>query len=220
MANSIERKYHVKIVYKGARYLAPDVFWKDYFQEADFLPTGKIVVEVGASIGLFAIVAAKFYQAEKVIAIEPDKESFSFLLKNLKINNLNDKVIPLNIATFDIDGEIPLHLFLGAHPTKVLAKKLDSLVEELNLNRVDLLTIDTEGSELNVLKGATSLLSTLKPRIIVEVHSKQLREEVIRLLSSFGYVPVHEKINFFEPYTSVLYFKALSKNCALYELKM
>ncbi|MGC8578393.1 MAG: hypothetical protein ACP5M7_10430, partial [Thermoproteota archaeon] len=63
---------------------------------------------------------------------------------------------------------------------------------------------------LNVLKEATILLSTDKPKLIIEVHSKQLREEVIKMLSSFGYVLVHEKINFFELLISVLYFRISS----------
>jgi len=106
MVRSVEEKYHVKIVYKD--FFPPDVFWKDYFQRTDFLPIGKIVIEVGASIGVFAVVAAKFYYAEKVIAIEPDKESFAYLLKNIEINNLSDRVTPLNFAAYSTDEEISL----------------------------------------------------------------------------------------------------------------
>jgi len=211
IASSVEKKYQVKFIYKN---FPPDLFWKDNLQRVDFLPTKKIVIEVGAYIGVFAIVAAKFYQADKVIAIEPDKESFSYLLKNVQINQcLDNRVMPLNLAAYNTDGEIALFKsgpYLTTkrqgNPQRVLAKRLDSLIDELKLHRVDLLTVDVEGSEVDVLKGATLLLSKHKPQIIIEVHSKQLKQEVIKLLSSFGYHVVHEKI-IFRPHISVLYFK-------------
>jgi hypothetical protein len=106
MVRRIEKKFHVRFVY---RTFPPDVFWKDYFQIMDFFPVGKIVIEVGASIGVFAVVATKLYKSRKVVAIEPDKESFAYLLKNIKINNLKDEIIPLNLAAYDIDGEISLY---------------------------------------------------------------------------------------------------------------
>ena len=45
---------------------------------------------------------------------------------------------------------------------KILDKKLDDYVEDLNLEKIDILKIDTEGYEINVLKGAVNNLKKIK----------------------------------------------------------
>ena len=49
-----------------------------------------------------------------------------------------------------------------------------------------MIKIDVEGSELEVLKGATGILSRVK-MLAIEVHSEELETEVRRFLESFGF---------------------------------
>jgi FkbM family methyltransferase len=51
---------------------------------------------------------------------------------------------------------------------------IDFIVEKLRLKRVDLIKIDIEGEEYNALKGATKTIKRFKPKIIIEIHSKNL----------------------------------------------
>jgi len=212
MVRYIEKTYNVKFVY--GRNFAWDIFWRDYFQRSDFLPCcDDLIIDVGAGIGDFAVIAAKFYKAKRVIAIEPEPSTFRYLTKNIEINHLLGTIIPFMFAAYDSDGEILLYEREGrlasiprGQVVKYQSKKLDSLVKELNLNKVNLVKIDTEGAELEILEGSECLLKHFRPKIIVEVHSKALREYVIRFLFFFNYYFVHEKINFHEPLISVLYF--------------
>ena len=55
---------------------------------------------------------------------------------------------------------------------EVNIRKVDTLVKELGPPR--LAKIDVEGFELEVLKGATGLLSTARPTLIMEIHPPQL----------------------------------------------
>ena len=51
--------------------------------------------------------------------------------------------------------------------------------------------IDVEGFEMDVLKGAIKTIKTHHPKIILEVHTKALKEQCIKFLSGFGYKVVH-----------------------------
>jgi len=190
-----------------------DVFWRDYSQREDFMPRkGWIVIDAGASCGDWSIVVAKAFGAEKVVAIEPSPPLFSRLCKNIELNNLEHVITPLKAALWDSDSDIRLHtgFFLTVEEKggteKVQAKKLDSVLHDLDLGKVDLLKIDVEGSETRVLSGAISTIRHLKPKVIVEAHSAELREQVIGLLRPEGYRIVHEKVNCRRPFVSVMYF--------------
>jgi len=209
----IEDKCGVKFTYIEGDF-PPDVFWKDYFQRTDFLPSSNnVVIDVGASLGDYAVIVAEYYKAKKVIAIEPEPSYFHLLVKNIKANNLQSEIIPFKLAAYNSDGEIQLYKsgpYLtstsGEQILRCQSKKLDSLILELNVKQVDILKIDAEGSELKVLEGLKQTLRRFRPKIIVEVHSETLRSDVIRFLHPYRYRHVHEKANIHEPLISVLYF--------------
>ena len=60
---------------------------------------GDIVVDVGAHIGHYTLIAAKRVGPKgKVISIEADPKNFEILNKNIELNKLNDNVITINCA--------------------------------------------------------------------------------------------------------------------------
>lgn len=157
-ANHIMRKYKVKLTYPLGGF-PPDLFWRDYSQIPDFL-NAEVIIDAGASIGDFAIVMCKTFKAKKVIAIEPSEVFYSYLIRNIKANDLISTVMPLKIALGDKEGEIILYergLWLsgkgGGTPRKYPCTTLDLLVRKLKLQRIDLIKIDTEGFELPIIGG-------------------------------------------------------------------
>jgi hypothetical protein len=52
---------------------------------------------------------------------------------------------------------------------------------------VDLIKIDTEGAEVEVLKGAESILENDQPLVIVEIHTEENALAVWRLMVRAGY---------------------------------
>lgn len=210
IAKHIEKKYNVRLIY---RFFPLDIFWKDYFQRSDFIKKNSVIIDVGANIGDFAIIASKYFEAYKIIAIEPDREAYGYLVKNIRMNDLEGNIIPINIAASKTNGNILLRKngrYLTntgkSMPESYTSKKLDSIIEQYGFVGVDLLKIDTEGSELSILQGAKKLLHVMRPKIIMETHSQTARKQVMNLIFSFKYNVVYEKCNFPDPLISVMYF--------------
>lgn len=192
------------IEFNGAKFLArrgkTDILVLNEFSEPwmkhYFKPEkGDVVIDVGAHVGKYALTAANLVRDEGiVIAIEAHPENFDALLKNISLNGFKN-VIPLNVAAFNKDDE-QLRLFgsrdngysLKAFPNtggvNVRAKRIDSIVENLNIKKVDWVKIDVEGAEVEVLEGMEKIVTRFSPKILIEVHLENMRK-IDDLLKNF-----------------------------------
>jgi precorrin-6B methylase 2 len=177
----VKRKRFGKFIFwlrKGDLLLLKEVFLdKDYFLLESFLPkSNNIVLDLGAGIGDYALFSSiRVGKRGKVISVEADPKTFQLLKKNVKENNLKN-VIPLN-------------MFVSSEREH----SIDFIVEKNGLKRVDLIKMDIEGEEYNALKGAIKTIRKFKPKIIIEIHSKNLREKILEFLKNYGYDLVFEK---------------------------
>tara|TARA_B100000767_G_scaffold275529_1_gene313018 strand:+ start:112 stop:786 length:675 start_codon:yes stop_codon:yes gene_type:complete len=161
----------------------------------------KTVIDVGAHKGEFIECSLKIKSVNKVIAFEPQKKIFSLLEKKF-LNN--DKIFLNNIA-LDIDkgkkiikinklsststlNEIDDSSFYFKFKSFLLYEK-DSIISEEEINTVSfdnffdgkifdentLLKIDTEGYELNVLKGSNQKIKEVKYILIENQFSKMYK---------------------------------------------
>jgi FkbM family methyltransferase len=121
-----------------------------------------IIIDIGAHHGAYAIILGKLVQATKgkVIAVEPNPESFDILKQNVRLNKLEDTVVCEQIAVLDKPGfaniefqETESHLTTTQTGCKVEVTTLENLMNKYNIKNVDLLIIDVEGAELLVLQG-------------------------------------------------------------------
>ncbi len=112
------------------------------------------------------------------------------------MNNLSN-VSSLNIAAWNTNGELKLHaagvsvshsLKVNHHlgEIEVKARRMDDVVREFGLPRVDLVKIDTEGAEIEVLQGMQDTLKKYNPKMIVEVWNKNL-SDFLALMKRHGY---------------------------------
>jgi hypothetical protein len=82
---------------------------------------------------------------------------------------------------------------------EVKANTLDSLLVENGINQVNWIKIDVEGAELEVLRGATDLLSSsIDTSLLIEIHNlsakhTNLYEPIIELLKLNNYTMSFEK---------------------------
>jgi len=180
----------------------------------DSLRESATVVDVGANIGYYSLLAARRVgDRGRVFAMEPNPETYSMLLQNIKINDYRN-VIPLQIcvsncrgkAQFHLDRAIPgesaLSLCGGQEDPDAIAVETSTLDEILGDDGVDVLKIDVEGAEGLVLLGGQSLLRRTQPTIFMEFVPRRLAKmgtrpgDVLAFLKGCGYsfLVINEKI--------------------------
>jgi FkbM family methyltransferase len=155
----------------------------------------KIVVDVGSFIGdtpiYFALKGAK-----SIFAIEPHQEAFNVMIENIKLNNLQNKIIPINAGLASKQGKIMIDERIGINQTwhsyhglgecqseecqrSVPAITLKELVAKYNLNDA-VLKMDCEGCEHDVILNSYEDLLKFK-EIIFEYHGDPIK--LLRKLS-------------------------------------
>jgi FkbM family methyltransferase len=131
------------------------------------------VLDIGANIGFFTIQLSKMIGPEGfLIAIEPQKDNFQLLEKNVIANNLNN-VRLCNVAVGKAEGIASLYLSDwngGMHrlyesvccTDELESVKLTTVDALVSNDRIDLIKIDIEGYEFFALEGAKKCLQQNK----------------------------------------------------------
>jgi FkbM family methyltransferase len=186
----LRKRFHGHAVWLPTRYVNyfPAGYEKDNF---DFLTAavkqGDTVLDVGAHIGLFAVIASKLTGANgKVIAFEPAPATFNLLQQTVKINNAGNTITTIQKAvgsepgktTFFIsdsvaDNSNSLVSYLGDRPLNGIdidITSIDTVVAEQQLSRVNFIKIDVEGAEYDTLRGAAQTFKRFAPHAIVAIH--------------------------------------------------
>lgn len=142
----------------------------------DFIKLKKksTIIDAGAYTGDTSII----FQAldNTVYAFEPDEENYKILLKNIEFNkNLSGKIIPVNLALYS--KKTTLYFMHSGITSKIIennldiskvqATSLDDFVKENNIEKVDFIKSDLEGSEKFFLEGAKNTLKTMKPSLAI-----------------------------------------------------
>lgn len=105
-------------------------FIKEYFsRKCKNLKEKKSFLEIGAGQGIISLLLSELDIISKIFAVEIQKEVFSTLKKNIEINDLNEKIIPINENIKKIDGEYD---FIFSNPPY---KKTDS--GKMSQNKVE-----------------------------------------------------------------------------------
>jgi FkbM family methyltransferase len=139
-----------------------------------------IVFDFGAHIGFFSYFALQ-KGAKEVYAFEPNPYVFEILKKHAEM--WSDKIKPFEIAIYSSNGFqellIPNSLTdgstlvlkeIGGEKVKVKTMTLDSFVKEHNVERVDFIKIDAEGSEREIIKGAKETIRRFKPKMAIAAY--------------------------------------------------
>lgn len=158
------------------------------------------VLDIGANIGAFSLLA-NFYGAKKIIAVEPVKSTYINLIANT--SNTNIMVLPLavtdktgdiiNINVNEDDFNNSVYLIKSKNFEKVLTISLTDLLKFYGNDPKIFLKIDCEGSEFDIIAGATKEDFDKIEQIIVEVHLDvhpiyNTDELINTKLSNFGFI--------------------------------
>lgn len=196
----------IKFIFDSNPFLYKNMyfFYKNFLdaKEKDFIKKyvkkGMVVVDVGAHIGYYSTLFLECVGSHgKVFVFEPEAKNLRYL------NNLFRKYKNVNVYPFAVGEEnkkTKLYISQGCpfdhvtfrrqdlkKYTKVSMVSLDKILK--NQKKVDCVKIDTEGSELSVLKGMKKILKRF-PNIILMIeylsHGRD-SEEIKNLLNKNGF---------------------------------
>lgn len=81
-------------------------FMKKYFsRKRKNLKGEKSFLEIGAGQGIISLLLSELDIISKIFAVEIQEEVFATLKKNIEINDLNGKIIPINKNIKNVNGE-------------------------------------------------------------------------------------------------------------------
>lgn len=174
-----------------------------YYQEGPYeidevkVEKGDIVIDAGANMGVFTLVAAK--RGGYVYAFEPQHFFYSILVKNIIINSINNKVtcVPLAISnnkktcSLYIDNQNPLSASIlikrGIISEKVQSISLDEWVKTNNVAHIDFIKADIEGAERLLLDGARETINRYHPKLAISIyHLSDDKHIIMKLISQIN----------------------------------
>ncbi|MBI5376045.1 MAG: FkbM family methyltransferase [Candidatus Schekmanbacteria bacterium] len=203
-------KYHIDLT-EGID-LSLFVFGK--FQEHTYnnrvlqLPDNSTVLDIGANCGIMSLHYAKLAGLGRVYSFEPTHYAFSKLKKNLTLNpKLSKRIIPVQsfvssmrsdapvikaYASWKVDNSgngdrHPVHWGIEKPSDGVKAVTIDDFCKEQNIRSIDFIKIDTDGHEMEVLKGSRKIISKCRPTILFELGVFMMEERELNFFSYYDF---------------------------------
>ncbi len=176
------------------------------------LPTDGVFVDIGANMGYCSLLMSeKVGEDGKVFAIEPSERDFLRLVDNVSLNELSN-VSVYRLAISDKSGNVKISIApeersslntLGTafsnkgieelRTEDVISTTLDKFVKQEEINKIDVIKMDIEGSEFKALKGARESIEKYRPALIVGVNKNSLNasgssvEDIMSMLKALRY---------------------------------
>ena len=130
----------------------------------------KIVIDIGANLGIVSIVLAKKNPGIKIYAFEPLRENYENLLKNIELNGIDKNIIIVENKAVTKDGRninmsininnrggssisdvISVNSSMSKENCGIESITLEDIIKKYKIDKIDLLKIDCEGSEYEIL---------------------------------------------------------------------
>lgn len=161
----------------------------------------RVIVDLGANVGVYSLWAASKFPAAKIYAVEAGADNAQYLTQSIRLNSLSDRLHLTHAAVWKTDGELTLfrsNLTSRAHSVvrandrdghggseTVAALTLKRLFETNSIEACDLLKIDIEGAEYDVLYSTPPEVMNKIKAIILEHHYDSRPECDFNGLSKF-----------------------------------
>ena len=131
----------------------------------------RVAYDVGAADGWYTLYCASRPNIQQVHAFEPEARALQNLHDNMRTNGVDDRVVihQVLVGRQNAPGWCTLDAVEPSAPGPALVK------------------VDVEGGELDVLLGASRLLSAPDTAWIIETHSAEMETECSRVLCDQGY---------------------------------
>ena len=141
-------------------------------------------MDIGANIGVYSLYAT-YLGVKKVYAYEPNKNAYKVLLQNITNNDLEDVIIPQNMAISDTNNKTVKIPSSSSPYNQIIANNNDNienydLISTINVETIisnnkiefiDVLKIDCEGCEYSVFFNMKKSTMLKIGNIRMEYHS-------------------------------------------------
>lgn len=162
------------------------------------------IIDVGAYIGIFSLTMSHLFEHSRIYAIEPLNQTFKLLKKNtqniknitpvhLGLSNKRSKArIYFSKTLLMYSSLFPERFTWNKRPSTELVDlmRLDDFIKEHNIDHIDILKIDAEGSEEKILKGARNALARTH-YLLLECSLDQLNGTTFSSIMKTLYGPKH-----------------------------
>jgi FkbM family methyltransferase len=163
-----------------------------------------VIFDVGANTGMYSLIAKTVAPSARVFAFEPIRRVYEKLTANVVLNDFDIKCFEAGVS--DKDGTAMIHDLPDSHvysvtiggsihgpdvetfPTAIATVRLDSIIEQEQLDHIDLIKIDVETHEPQVMQGFGKYLDLFRPTILIEILSDEIGEQVEEIVKDKGYL--------------------------------
>lgn len=155
-------------------------------------PAGSVILDVGCGFGSYMLPALASGSV-RAYGWTPLQNEIDMLRASLLANGWEGSAVLFRSALHGGEGHVNPDTnefrpdpFPGSYPTV----KLDDFAGEMDLSGECWMKLDVEGSEVDVLRGASEIISGRRPVILVEgheFHRPGITGEVASLLAGHGY---------------------------------
>lgn len=206
----------VKVKTNQTNYLTQLVYWNglEQFEYSELflklIRNINVFYDIGANIGYYSLLAAMENPKIKVVGFEPASGPLFYFQENVRINNFKNIKVEA-IALSEKDGVITFYeiknkkykylqhnlagesnagsLTEGRNFQKVEVKSttLDKYVMRNEKEKIDLIKMDTEGTEHFILENGLKTLEEMQPIVICETLFDTIEPQLEAIFSSLGY---------------------------------
>lgn len=153
-----------------------------------FLRQGDLFLDLGANVGSYTILASGVVGA-RTICCEPVPSTFTRLMRNIKINEIEDITKPLQVVVgcddkevrFSIDRDTVNSVVEESYEGLTVSVPSSSLDKLLQFESPSLWKVDVEGYELAVLNNARcALLNPELKAVLLEGQSEMISDIMVK----------------------------------------
>mgnify|MGYP001246578164 FL=1 len=159
-----------------------------------------IIIDVGAHIGLFSLLASKSCFAGKIFSYEPINENFEMLMQNIKSNKLKN-IVPFNLAVSKNTSNVKLFLDKDESAHSIFQKNtsyvtvesisLQKIFDDNDINFCKILKLDCEGAEYEIIDSLPDKYFEKIQNMIIEYHladsKPELGKDLISKIKNAGF---------------------------------
>lgn len=154
-----------------------------------------LIIDVGANAGAATIFFKLKFPQAKIYGFEPSPEIWAYLKNNTR-SFPNIDVYPFGLLAEDgsanfypgsrstVESSIIPHAGTVSQPVVAHFRRASAVFEELSMEHISILKIDTEGAEVEILTDLQSWLPKTE-LIFIEFHSEEDRLAIDQLLTPF-----------------------------------